>query len=70
MFNLGFPSKFSLNEIRENERNSFIFVQNFREFRCIFDPFSFNFRSIKIEMFQFSRKRLNENLETLVYLHL
>ena len=39
-FRLGFPSEFSLNEIRENERNKFVhFVQNFRKFRCIFDEF-------------------------------
>ena len=35
----GFPTKLSFNEIRKNERtrNSFSFIQMFREFRCTFD---------------------------------
>ena len=35
LLGLGFPKKFSLNEIRKYERTRF--VQNFHEFRCIFD---------------------------------
>ena len=46
-----------------NERNFFIFVQYFCEFRCIFDEmfdlifakFLFNFRSIKIEIFRIKK---------------
>ena len=56
-----FPSKFSLNEIRENDLTKFIlgeifdliFKKNF-----IFAKFSFNFRSIKIKFFHFPSIRL------------
>ena len=59
--------------VKMNEQNSIIFVQNFREFRCIFDEifdlifpkisyiftkFLFNFRSIKIKKFSFRIKKI------------
>ena len=86
-----------------NERNSFIFVENFREFWCIFEKkirphfreflrnfcskikknvflrkkirfwtkgqkFSNEFRDFREKkLTKFSRKKLNENLETLLY---
>ena len=45
-----------------NERNSLIFVQNCRKIQSIFDlifaKFSVNFRSLKIEIFQFHTKKI------------
>ena len=56
-FQVGFPSKFSLNEIHENERTKFVFVwfkifANFDVFSTSFSrkfrPFSRNFCSILV----------------------
>ena len=56
-----FPSKFSLNEIRENDLTKFILGEIFDlifKKKFIFAKFSFNFRSIKIKFFHFPSIRL------------
>ena len=55
---LGFPSKFSLNEIRENEWSKFVhFVQNFRKFRCIYDEIFAQFSFDKDRNFSISHEK-------------